>query len=129
MKYYNKDYENFVIDENAEIRVEKQRQDEEEIREIKKSQRLFKSRLDVYRERNNGYPSLSILFLSLFAAAIITMIPLMAIGFTLINLKIITQKDFGKILGLGLLWPFVMVMVTYVILNYCRKFFARDDNK
>ena len=52
MKYYNKDYENFVLDENAEIRVEKQRQDEEEIREIKKSQRPFKSLLDIYRERH-----------------------------------------------------------------------------
>ena len=129
MKYYNKDYENFILDENAEIRVEKQRQDEEEIREIKKSQRPFKSLLDIYRERHNGYPSYSVLFLSMFAAAFITVIPLMAIGEILIGLDIISRKDFGNIFRLGILWALITVIITYGILNYVRRFFVQGDDQ
>ena len=93
MKYYNKDYENFVIDQDTETRIEKQQQLDEANKEIEKRQRPFKSIIDVYRERNNGYPSYSVLFLSLFAAAIITFIATLVIEFTLVDLNITTYLD------------------------------------
>lgn len=130
MKYYNKDYENFVIDDKTEIRVEKQHQDDEEIRKIENAQRPFKSLIDRYRDSHNGYPSYSILFLSLFAAGIITFITTMIIGFTLVDLNIITDVYFGKILLYILpLWVLAIMVITYIILNYVRKFFVQNDER
>ena len=65
----------------------------------------------------------------MFAAACITVIPLMAIGEILIGLDIITRKDFGNIFRLGILWALITVIITYGILNYVRRFFVQGDDQ
>lgn len=128
MKYYNKDYENFVVDQDTETRIEKQQQVDEVNKEMEKRQRPFKSIIDVYRERNNGYPSYSILFLSLIVAAIITLIATLLIEFIIVDLNITTYLYLERLQARYLLvWVLAIMIITYLILNYAKWLFVKED--
>jgi hypothetical protein len=82
MKYYNKDYSNYINDDDTQRAIDKDvdeiRQIDEEYKKIEKSRSIFKSLLDVYRERHDGYPSNSI-FLASFILTMFSLFVIMSL--------------------------------------------------
>ena len=77
MKYYDKEYENSIMDGETEEGLEEARQLNQENEEIAKSQNIWRNPLylyiELYRERHDGYPDDNIIIFSVLSSLFITL--------------------------------------------------------
>ena len=126
MKYYNKDYENSIMDGETEERLEESRQIDQENEEIAKSQNIWRNPLnlyiELYRERHDGYPSDNILIISVLSSFFITLcltIFICDILNTMIDTGFYTFVEYFVI---------IFIISLILIVHFLRYFF-QDDNR
>ena len=127
MKYYNKDYGNYINDDSTEVSIDKEvdetRQIDEEYKKIEKSGRLFRSPIDIYRERHNGYPSNLVFFVSLLLSAFILFVIFSICTQIIDNLNLLSPHEYYSYLmysfPIMLLAIFLMLLV---VLHFIRPF-------
>jgi hypothetical protein len=127
MKYYNKDYENSVVDDKTEGRLEEVREIDQENEEITESQKIWRNPLELYielyRERHNGYPSDTIIILSILSSFFITLC------LTIIIVDVLNTINNAGIYTFLEYFIIIFIIVSILIIYFFRYFFQDDGQQ